>query len=236
MREKQMTDDEHSRAVEMLDRIKAGEPLQYVTGVCEFLGLEFRVTPAVLIPRPETEELVVEVCDRFDKNKPLRILDIGTGSGCIPLGIKSVRPNWQVMGIDVSRQALEVALENRRRLNLEVTFQYCDVAHFSWSEPFDVIVSNPPYVADNERSQLQKQVVDHEPDVALFAPPNDVLYFYRLISEKCNELLKPEGSLCFETHYRYAAEVGSVLTKKNFRNVELKRDLSGNDRMIFAQK
>lgn len=231
-----VTDESWSQAIEFLERLESGEPVQYITGSTEFSGLEIEVSPAALIPRPETEELVEEINRRFKGARDLRVLDIGTGTGCIALALKAKHPTWNIKGIDISKKAVALANRNANQLNLDVQFEICDIHYYSWSEPYDVLVSNPPYIAVEEKPNLQKQVIDHEPVEALFAPVNDVLYFYRLIIEKSRELLKPGGTLCFEIHYNHSAGVVSVLTENQFKNIEVKTDLSGNERMIFAVK
>lgn len=235
-RDEVLSGESWERAQNILERLQNGEPVQYITESCEFLGHEINVSPAVLIPRPETEELVVAICERFKNTPALNVLDIGTGSGCIALGLKSSRRQWNVKGIDISAEAVDLARANAKNLNLDVDFSVCNIAAYSWSEPYDVIVSNPPYIGVEERELLQEQVVKFEPEIALFAPAGDVLYFYKLIAQKSHELLKPGGTLCFEIHYQQAAGVMSVLTKNNFKNIEVKTDLSGNERMIFAVK
>lgn len=223
-------------ALDLLTRLENGEPVQHLTGSTEFAGLEIEVSPAALIPRPETEELVEQIVLRFSRTKSLDILDIGTGTGCIALALKSKCNYWTITGIDISLQALQLARRNARKLNLEIDFEACDIHEYFRSEPFDVIVSNPPYIAVEEKPSLQKQVVNYEPGIALFAPPGDELYFYKLIANQSLELLKPGGTLCFEIHNQKATDVVGVLTKNKFKNIEVITDLSGNDRMIIAEK
>ncbi|MEM6724856.1 MAG: peptide chain release factor N(5)-glutamine methyltransferase, partial [Bacteroidota bacterium] len=189
------------------DRLLNHEPLQYVIGHADFYGLQLDVDNRVLIPRPETEELVHWIIQDHKVDHPngkdLRLLDIGTGSGCIPLAIKKNLSEMEVEAIDISRDALKVARKNAQKLDLDVKFRNLDItAESTWSdlEPFDIIASNPPYVLEKERSMLPENVLRYEPSVALFVNTDTPLKFYRIIADFAYQFLKPGGHLYFEAH------------------------------------
>ena len=217
-----------------LTRLKSGEPLQYVLGSVAFMGLELTVDRNVLIPRPETEELVHRII--ISGIQPARILDVGTGSGCIALALKSAFPNAQVIGSDVSAKALEVARSNAAKNSLDVEFVDADVLRSNVAFPLhvDCIVSNPPYIPDMERHTLAAHVRDHEPGLALFVDSADPLLFYRRIAEQALIALRPSGSIWFEGHHIYALAVGILLSELGFRSVNVAEDLSGSPRFISA--
>jgi len=217
-----------------LKRLRNGEPLQYILGKVDFHGLRISVAPAVLIPRPETEELV-ELIFRSVR-RPKLIIDVGTGSGCIALAMKQCFPQARVIGIDVSEQALEVARGNGHALGLEVEWQAADAlaADFVLPAGADLIVSNPPYVPVEEEGSLLARVRAREPYIALFAPEGDALAFYRAIGAAAAKALSPEGQLWFEAHYRLARESAEVLRALGFAEVSVLPDLSGNTRFLRA--
>ena len=214
----------------ILQKLRAHEPIQYVFGHTEWMGLDLRVTPATLIPRPETAELVEWVLHVADKNKPLRVLDIGTGSGCIAIALKKAAPNWQVTGLDISNEALEVAKENAQRNNVTIHWQQADILSLCSLPMVDIIVSNPPYICEKEKVDMQARVLDYEPAKALFVPDNDPLLFYRKIAS-----LKGAPILFFEINEAYGEQVCSMLRTIGYTNVERKEDIYGKPRMVFGR-
>ncbi len=220
-------------------QLKQHRPLQYILGTAEFYGLSLRVDERVLVPRPETEELVEWIVSSFRRQPPVDVLDIGTGSGCIALALKKNLPGSTITALDVSGEALQVAVENANRLNLDIRFLQWDILtekanHFEGC--FDVVVSNPPYVAESEKAQMQKNVLDHEPGRALFVADEDPLLFYRAIAGFAMEKLRPGGSLFLEINERFGPDTKGLLRKCGFAEAELRRDLSGRDRMLAAKK
>lgn len=236
-----LSESELLRVYEPLKRLTAGEPLQYVLGTVHFHGLRLEVAPGVLIPRPETEELV----DRIIRSgaTPSHMVDIGTGSGCIALALKRTFPGAQVMGIDVSEEALAIARRNAQRNGLEVEWLHADVLDPAFALPAgsdgyraDLVVSNPPYVPRSEEDGLAPQVRLHEPHLALFVDDDDPLRFFRRIGELAHATLPIGGGLWFEGHYRHAHAAGELLRAMGFSAVEVMKDLSGNDRFIRAER
>lgn len=224
-----------ARVEDILNRLKRYEPLQYIIGEAVFDGLTFEVNPSVLIPRPETAELVDWIVADASSAGRLRVLDIGTGSGCIPVSLSRKMNQPSVSAWDVSAQALDVARRNAVRNGVDVDFNLVDVL----KEPLpsivvDVLVSNPPYIGDSERKTMERNVLDWEPDLALFVPDDDPLLFYRRIAEIGLEILSPGGTLYYEINQLYGNETVRLLQEKGYKNVELRKDLSGNDRMIKA--
>lgn len=219
-----------------LKRLRAGEPLQYVLGKVDFHGLAIAVTPDVLIPRPETEELV-ELVFRSG-SIPTRIVDVGTGSGCIALALKKCFPGAQVFAMDVSRAALQVAEANGRSLGLEVTWMEADAlaADFDLPDDLDLVVSNPPYIPVEEAEALHARVRAREPYLALFAPEGDPLAFYHRIGECAWRRLRKQGTIWFECHFHLAHQAADLLRAIGFQEVMVMRDLSGNDRFIRAKR
>ncbi len=220
-------------------RLLLHEPFQYVIGNTEFYGLSITCAPGALIPRPETEELVDWILVEL-KGKESKILDIGTGSGCIALALKKNTINSNVWGLDVSETALKIARENALALGLEVGFFSQDILSdhpidFD-NQFFDVIVSNPPYIPLNEQVKMDQNVLQFEPHKALFVPDHDPLLFYRVIATKSLSFLKNQGVLFFEIHEDFAAEVKELLVELGFINIELRKDLQGKSRMIRAQR
>ena len=219
--------------------LQSGEPVQYALGQAFFYGLNLKVSPAVLIPRQETEELVYWVLADHPEQAALRILDIGCGSACIPLALKSKWSTAQLTGIDLSTDALAIAQENAKQLELAVDFRQLDILdEKEWEllPPFDIIISNPPYIPISEKALMPDQVLDHEPSLALFVENNDPLIFYRKIAAFALQKLPSGGLLYFETNEFNAKEVLSLLEKEGFVNIELRKDMQKKDRMIRAQK
>lgn len=224
---------------EAADKCSRREPVQYVLSYAYFHNLRLKVTPAVLIPRPETEQLVNLVLDHVPEERPAKILDIGTGSGCIALAIKQARTDASVFGCDVSQAALDVAAENARSHGLDIGFQKVDillpedVVRLAKGK-FDVIVSNPPYIPNLERASLQPEVRDHEPEVALFCGA-DPLKFYRAILEVVRAgTLKSGGLLFVEAHRDYALDVADLFQRAGGTSVRVEKDLAGMNRFVHA--
>jgi len=227
-------DDSRCAALhEKINVLSRGVPVQYVLGETEFCGRTFRVSPAVLIPRPETEELVERVSAIA---KPgMRVLDIGTGSGCIALSLGLSHPGWHVEGIDISQEALLVAAQNKARLGAEnVSFRLEDILHPDEENDrrWDVIVSNPPYICRSECEDMHRNVVANEPHTALFVPDGDPLLFYRAIANYGLGRLSKGGRLFFEINRRYGAEVASLLTTLGYDQVDIISDQFGNQRIV----
>jgi len=238
------SESEIERLALWADRLNANEPIQYVLGEAHFLGLALSVDRRVLIPRPETEELVYHMKGKVEllPTENRKVLDVGTGSGAIALGWKRAFRNDEVLGLDVSIEALEVAKSNGNRLQIEVDWILGDILSHptpsvETAKPFDIIFSNPPYIPNAERLGMEKNVVDWEPHQALFVPDEDDLMFYRRIISGCKDScwLKPEGWLAFECH-RDRVEHVAALFDDSWSTVEHVRDLQGNWRMIFAQR
>ena len=215
-----------------LERLKKGEPLQYVIGSTPFCGLTFRVDNRVLIPRPETAELVEWVAQ--DASAQGLLLDIGTGSGCIAISLAHGLRGWKVQGWDISDGALEVARENNRLNNTDVEFLKVDILNNPEAGKFDVIVSNPPYVLESEKEQMEDTVLEYEPHLALFISDHDPLLFYRAIAEFGHRSLNPGGRLYFEINPLKAEELKELLMNTGYRDVEIRNDIFGKQRFIKA--
>ena len=226
-----------SNLQEQIDRLLHFEPIQYIFGHTLWAGLDLKVTPATLIPRPETAELVEQI-DRFAqrektdllaKGRPVRVLDIGTGSGCIAIALKKHHPEWDVTGIDLSEKAIEVAKENAVRNEADVTFLTADIfdsssfnGHF-----FDLVVSNPPYICESETSSMRRNVLDFEPASALFVPDDDPLLFYRRIAS-----LRLGSFLFFEINEHFPDEIERLLRQNNYTDIQITNDIYGKPRII----
>jgi release factor glutamine methyltransferase len=224
-----------SRVNTALLRLLDHEPLQYVLGEAYFYDLTFSVDGNVLIPRPETEELVKLVMDRHSESS-LSILDIGTGSGCIPISIKKHKPRAHVSACDISLGALELAKVNGQRNAVVVDFFYCDILDAShWTtEHYDVIVSNPPYVLNSEKAAMRENVLGYEPHLALFVEDDDPLLFYKAIADFALQSLNTNGHLYFEINEAFGAETQKMLEDKGYRKVRLHSDIFGKARMVSA--
>lgn len=222
----------------IIDRLKSNEPLQYILGDCSFCGLNFHVKPGVLIPRPETAELVEWIItDNKQSDIPVRILDIGTGSGCISISLAQNLPKAKVDAWDISEEAISIASQNAARLKVDVKFHQIDVfGDIPMSAKTDIIVSNPPYITNAERTDMEANVLNWEPSIALFVPDDDPLVFYKRIADIGMQILKPNGLLYFEINQRFGQETANMLQQKGYKNISLKKDLSGNDRMIKAER
>jgi len=215
--------------------LAAEKPIQYILGKAWFMGKEYFVNENVLIPRPETEELVDWISEYAHIiNKPLQLLDIGTGSGCIAISLKLELPNCSITGLDVSSPALEVAKKNATHLNVAIEWVEQDIL-MSASLPasYDIIVSNPPYIPFNEKANMQAQVKNFEPTIALFVTNEDPLIFYRIIARLGKQYLNPNGQLFFEMHYDQGKAIVALFDEMGY-HAELRQDMFGKDRMIRA--
>jgi len=234
--DKEFSEDEISIWTIILEKLKTQIPIQYILGTTHFYGSEFMVDENVLIPRPETEELVdwiVKLNSKTSKKKNLRILDIGTGSGCIAISLAKNIPNSEVFAIDVSEKALAVAEKNSKLNTVSVTFLHKNILETtSLDQKFDIIVSNPPYVRNLEKSEIKPNVLDNEPHLALFVADDDALIFYKKIAELAAANLNPNGQLFFEINQYLGKETQDLLKSLGIKNSELRKDIYGNDRMI----
>lgn len=253
----QLSADDTTRLEKIMQRLEKSEPVQYVLGAEWFAGRLFDVAPGVLIPRPETEELVKWTCDeakekeKEDNSKEERgkeekevskkgeevphpsILDIGTGSGCIAITVALALPQARVTAWDISTDALTIAAGNAHRLGASVRFEHQDALSAPDDEAcWDVIVSNPPYICDKERADMSDNVLSYEPELALFVPDNDPLLFYRAIARYASKALKPGGRLLFETNTAYAHEVAQTMANEGFTAIEVRNDCFGKLRMV----
>ena len=222
----------------ILERLRQEIPVQYILGSTHFYGLDFEVNENVLIPRQETEELVEWILSNdliIQKSDNLKIMDIGTGSGCIAVSLAKNIPNAQVFAIDVSEKALATAKKNAEINKVKVAFLEKNILKIEdLAQQFDIIVSNPPYVRNLEKQEIKKNVLDNEPHLALFVEDNDALVFYKKIAELAQKNLSEKGQLFFEINQYLGQEMIDLLEKMNFKNIELRKDIYGNDRMIKA--
>lgn len=252
----QLSADDTTRLEKIIQRLEKSEPVQYVLGAEWFAGRLFSVTPGVLIPRPETEDLVKWACDeakekeKEDNSKEERgkeekedskkeeaphpsILDIGTGSGCIAITVALALPQARVTAWDISPDALAIAAGNAHKLGASVRFEHQDALSAPDDEErWDVIVSNPPYICDRERADMSDNVLSYEPELALFVPDSDPLLFYRAIARYASKALKPGGRLLFETNTAYAHEVAQAMANEGFTAIEVRNDCFGKPRMV----
>ena len=234
----------------ILAQLQQEKPIQYITGEAWFYGLQFEVNENTLIPRPETEELVewiIESQKSKVKSQKFEILDIGTGTGCIPISLKANLPHVNVSAIDVSEKALEVARRNAVSNKVEINFIQTNILevedlsqlqtpNFQLPTSFDIIVSNPPYVRNLEKQEIKKNVLDYEPHLALFVEDTDALLFYRKIAQLALKNLAPNGLLFFEINQYLGKETVELLENLGFKNIELKKDIYGNDRMVKSTR
>jgi release factor glutamine methyltransferase len=217
------------------DQLLTGKPLQYIIGKAWFMGKAYFVNESVLIPRPETEELVEWISEYAHiVNKPLSILDIGTGSGCIPIALKIAIPNATMSALDISKEALVVAKQNAQTHQTSIEFIEQDILQTKQlKEQYDIIVSNPPYIPLREKPSMQSQVIDHEPEIALFVSDHFPLLFYSKIAHIGKSALKPKGQLFFEIHYDQGNAIMALLNEMGY-HAELRQDIYGKDRMVRA--
>lgn len=243
LRKQELVDDVRINGLlEALSSLKKAEPIQYVLGYAWFRGMKLVVDPSVLIPRPETEELVQLIINQqqlIDGGCP-SIIDIGTGSGCIAIALKSALPCATLYGLDISKDALQVAKQNADNQGVSIKYIQADIlewdAVFQADQRYDIVVSNPPYITEQEQREMHLNVLAHEPHLALFVDNHAPLLFYEHISAFALKHLRPGGKLYFEINRNYGVEVCDLLRKKGFMDVQLHKDLQGADRMIQARK
>lgn len=251
-KEKKLSQLQSHQLRQYLQRLKDHEPIQYIINKCWFYGMELYVDKNVLIPRPETEELVdwivkdVKASGRdvfvrepmqADKTTELKILDVGTGSGCMALALKKTMPKAEVWGCDISEEALNVARRNGSDLDIRVDFQgmnFLDKSQQKILPTVDIVVSNPPYVPMQDKNQMNANVVNHEPHTALFVPDDDALIFYKVLAEFGKKRLYENGSIYMEVHENLATDVVHLFKENGYTRVELKKDMQGKDRMVKA--
>ena len=221
---------------EILKELKTGKPYQQILGYTEFYGLRFSVDENVLIPRPETEELIEIAIQRLKnlKIKKLKILDIGTGSGIIPITLKKHFPNAEISAMDISEKALKIAKKNAEFHQANIQFIQQDYLNTKLEENYDIIISNPPYIGIDENPEIEDSVKGFEPNIALFSPTSDALIFYRKIAKDAEQFLKENGMIFLEINQKLGKETLELF--QNFSESQLIKDLSGNDRFIFAKK
>ena len=233
------SEDEAARLQNILLQMEAGVPLQYALGRARFCSWDFLVTPDTLIPRPETEELVewtVECVGRREDLALPKILDCGTGTGCIAIALSLLLPAARVEAWDVSEGALRVARQNAERLRAAVEFLRRDVlTELPTAESFDFIVSNPPYICESESAEMEPHVLEHEPYLALFVPDDDALIFYRALCRIGQHALRPEGMVLMEVNRQFANEVARLFAEADYADVELRHDQFGQPRMVAAR-
>jgi release factor glutamine methyltransferase len=228
--------DDPAAYIEALQKVKQEIPIQYILGKAPFYGREFKVTPAVLIPRNETEELVHLIIKENKLESP-KILDLGTGTGCIPITLALEIPGAKVYGLDISHGALKVAMENALMLDADVDYHQADILTAEIPYPdLDILVSNPPYVRELEKAQMHANVLSHEPHLALFVSNDDPLVFYRTIAQKGLKALKPGGKLYFEINEAFGNETKVMLEKLSYKEVNVHQDLNGKDRIVKGIK
>ena len=237
----ELSSDKERNLEEIITRLQNGEPVQYVLGEADFAGRTFHVEPGVLIPRPETAELcqwIEEDVSSLEADERKQILDICTGSGCIAITLGLTIPNSEVTGWDISEDALRIAQGNVEMLKAgNVRIEYQDALMLpKAAEAADIIVSNPPYICEKEKADMEKNVLEHEPSIALFVPDEDPLKFYRAIAEYASSALKSEGALYFEINPIYEKETREMLQSLGFKDIETKEDAFGKKRMMKAKK
>ena len=217
-----------------LAQLRENTPVQLVLGEAFFFDQSYLVNEHTLIPRPETEELVAGVLERFS-NQDFKVIDVGTGSGCIAISLQLARPNWSITGLDIHRQTIDAAKANAEKLGANVDFRVLDVLEEGLSG-FDLLVSNPPYIPQSEAQSMNSNVVDYEPDRALFVPDSDALLFYRRLLELAKENKNDSPvHVAFEIHEDFGEQMIELCVSFGFKEVNLLQDLQGKDRMIFAQ-
>ncbi|MBP94285.1 MAG: protein-(glutamine-N5) methyltransferase, release factor-specific [Flavobacteriaceae bacterium] len=239
-----ITKEEEQPLFEALSCLKLEEPIQHIIGKTEFYGLPFKVNKHTLIPRPETEELVDWILKSLTgkKDQPLKLLDIGTGTGCIAISLAKHLPNAHVYAVDVSPEAIKVAQENAKWNNVSITYiedSILDIQNDILKTAtgfFDVIVSNPPYVRNLEKVEIKNNVLQHEPHLALFVKDDNPLQFYKAISDYALSALKENGLLFFEINQYLGAEMEALLKAYTYKSIELKKDMFGNQRMLKGMK
>jgi release factor glutamine methyltransferase len=237
----QLSNEKKNKIIEVVERMKSKEPIQYILGTADFYSIPFEVNSSVLIPRPETEELVDLIISENSTSIGKNILDIGTGSGCIAITLQKNIKTAHVYAVDISAEALNVARRNAVQNQTDVTFIQTDILQLEKAQKdipytFDIIVSNPPYIKQEEKKEMEQNVLDFEPHLALFVPDQDPLLFYRHIAEFGKEKLKENGLLYFEINAACGEITCKMLQEKGYNKVQLIKDLSGKDRIIKAYK
>lgn len=230
-----LSDTQKAQFTAFTSALSEGKPVQYVLGEAWFAGLRFSVNEHTLIPRPETEELI-EWIKAVANSEPQRVIDIGTGSGCIPIVLKKEFPLWQVEAIDVSDEALSIAHQNAHELDAGITFKqvdFLDEANWSTLSNYDIIVSNPPYIKQSEQNSMAKHVVNHEPHLALFVPDDDALIFYKKIAAFGKQHLSKKGKIFLEINQVLGKEVCQLFESSGYQT-RLRKDLHENDRMVMV--
>ena len=230
------------KSQEIISRLLHFEPIQYIFGHTLWCGLDLLVTHATLIPRPETAELVERInkpTQTLPEGKALKVLDIGTGSGCIAIALKKAHPSWSVTGIDISHEAIAIARENARRNKVDVRFEVANIFEFNEENPnYDIVVSNPPYICESEKSAMRPNVLNFEPSSALFVPDDDPLRFYRRIAELFSLPLEGRGrerGLFFELNEAYGPQLSAMLDSLGYTDIQIHKDIYGKDRIIEAR-
>jgi len=239
-----LSEQQLERYTQYKEELLHGRPTQYVLGHAWFCDMRFQVDEHVLIPRPETEELVMEVKKMYadndaDEDQRFRLIDIGTGSGCIAIALKKYFPNWDVWALDQSDGALSIAQKNAVLLDTEIHFIASDILKIAKSDhlpAFDLIISNPPYIPSADKSEMDDRVLDHEPHSALFVTNEDPLQFYKAIIAFSDHHLLRGGMLFFETHEMYAQEVAALMEENGFENIAVKKDLQEKERIVLGRK
>ena len=225
------------RCLSIIEQLNLGKPIQHILGFTSFYELDLKVNNYTLIPRPETEELVSYVLDDINPKDVFNVIDIGTGSGCISLALKQQREFINVIGVDVSDEALKVAKFNAEKLKLDVRYIMDDIIRPNKKYPqLDYVISNPPYIPQSELNSMSTIVKNHEPHLALFVHDNDPLFFYKSILEFCHLKLKNHGKIFFEIHEDFGDEMVNLVSDNHYSNIELKKDLQGKNRFIKAVK
>lgn len=218
----------------ILERLLRHEPIQYITGEARFHGMEIKVTPDVLIPRPETDELVDIILADNENREDLKVLDVATGSGCIAIALSRNLKFPKVAALEISRKALDIAEENAKNLKAKIDLIHADIFTWQPDSMFDIIVSNPPYIEESEKAEMEPNVLDYEPHSALFVPDDDPIKFYERIADMACEALSQDGMLYFEINPRSAEIISNYLSFKGFVNIEILRDSFGKQRFIKA--
>jgi len=234
--ESELPDFVSTRLSNIIERLQQHEPLQYVLGHTQFHGHRFKVTTDTLIPRPETEQLVDLIIDENKKSSDLHVLDIGTGCGCIAIALARALKFPQIDAIDVSDKALAVARENASALKTQVRFILADILSPQPTASYNIIVSNPPYVCENERATMDRNVLDYEPATALFVPDEDPLLYYRAIVSYSTLSLEPRGHIYLEINHRFSAEIKQLLENEQFNDIRIVDDSYGKPRFAIAQR
>ena len=228
-----LSDQQASSFKTFVLELSGHKPYQYILGYADFFSLRFEVNPSTLIPRPETEELVQWVIERYQTIKrPLTVLDVGTGSGCIAIALSKHLTTSSIFAIDSSEKAIECAKRNAKNHRVEVAFERIDMRHFIPKVKFDIIVSNPPYIRELEKNNMKNNVLIHEPHEALFVPNEDPLIYYKELAKMARLFLKPLGGIYLEINERFSSEVAALFS--DFKQVEVRKDLFGKPRMVGA--